>query len=202
MPVTPPYYWWLFSVAMTFWGLATVPVVFYIYRHFAPISRWAAIIGALLLLVGCAGIILVGVIPTGHSDVIDGFNWGRAPRRAGLLTAFAFGIGAFRLDLAVFGFKGLHLAALFLERGGGRFGGGADDIAHGGGGQRSQRRGGKGQRDQKRTGHGRNLSIRSVRVSVEPAMQGVSHPGCRLSEPHLRAPSICRAFISPALSAG
>lgn len=97
-----PRYWWLFSVAMTFWGLATVPVVFYIYRHFAPISRWAAIVGALLLLVGCVGIILVGVIPTGHSDVIGGFNWGRHHRRAGLLTATAFGTGAFWHEIMLF----------------------------------------------------------------------------------------------------
>jgi hypothetical protein len=97
-----PAWWWVFSIAMTFWGLATVPVVLYMYRRFAVVRRRSARIGALILLLGCLGIILVGVIPTGHGGPESTFDWGRAHRRAGLLVAIAFGIGIFWHEILLF----------------------------------------------------------------------------------------------------
>lgn len=97
-----PRWWWVFSIAMAFWGIATVPVVLYIYHRFAPISRWAARTGAIILLIGCLGIVLVGVIPTGHSTVPGGFDWILAHRRAGLLTATGFGVGVFWFEIMLF----------------------------------------------------------------------------------------------------
>ncbi len=97
-----PRWWWVFSIAMTFWGAATVPTVFYMYRRFARVHVRSAGIGAAILLIGCVGIALVGLIPTGHSAVIGGFNWGRAHRAAGLTVAIAFGIGIFWHEILLF----------------------------------------------------------------------------------------------------
>ena len=61
-----PQWWWLFSIAMTFWGIAMVPVVFYNFRRLAIISVWAAGIGAFFMMVGGIGISLVGFFPDGR----------------------------------------------------------------------------------------------------------------------------------------
>ncbi len=58
-----PQWWWLFSMAMTFWGVAMVPVVFYNFRRLAIISVRAAGMGAFFMMLGGIGISLVGVFP-------------------------------------------------------------------------------------------------------------------------------------------
>ncbi len=58
-----PQWWWLFSIAMTFWGIAMVPVVFYNYRRIASISSRGAGVGAFFLMLGGIGISLVGIFP-------------------------------------------------------------------------------------------------------------------------------------------
>jgi len=83
----------VFSIAMTFWGLATVPVVAYLYRRIATISRWGAEAGAFDLLVGCMGIILTGLFPTGTGLVFANLDWGRIHRGVGVLVMAGFGFG-------------------------------------------------------------------------------------------------------------
>jgi hypothetical membrane protein len=61
-----PQWWWLFSVAMTFWGIAMVPVVFYNFRRLAIISVRAAGIGAFFMMLGGIGISLVGIFPDAY----------------------------------------------------------------------------------------------------------------------------------------
>ncbi|HPO12711.1 MAG TPA: hypothetical protein PLI09_04640 [Candidatus Hydrogenedentes bacterium] len=101
-PEHNPKWWPIFSVAMTFWGLSTVPLVFYLCRRFSAISRPAARIGASQLLLGCLGIILVGVIPTGHGIFIGTWDWGLAHRNAGLMVAITFNLGIFLHEILLF----------------------------------------------------------------------------------------------------
>ncbi len=58
-----PQWWWLFSVAMTSWGVVMIPVVFYNFRRLAVISAGAAGMGALFMMLGGIGISLVGIFP-------------------------------------------------------------------------------------------------------------------------------------------
>jgi len=64
-----PQWWWLFSTAMTMWGIAMIPVVFYNYRRMAVISGWAAAIGSFLMLLGGIGVSLVGIFPDAHGTI-------------------------------------------------------------------------------------------------------------------------------------
>lgn len=58
-----PQWWWLFSIAMLFWSGAGMVLAQY-YRHrFSEISRWGAWVGAILLMLGCLNIGLVGIFP-------------------------------------------------------------------------------------------------------------------------------------------
>ena len=101
--------WWLFSVAMVFWGSATAPVVVYLYRRFATVSTWGARAGALLLLAGCAGVVLVGLFPDAHGRVIGDFEWTDIHEKAAILIA-----GGYILGIAC---HGLLLLADRLSRG-------------------------------------------------------------------------------------
>ncbi|HPO13455.1 MAG TPA: hypothetical protein PLI09_08425 [Candidatus Hydrogenedentes bacterium] len=85
--------WWLFTVAMVFWGAATIPVVFFLCRCFAVISRWAAGIGAMLFLAGCLGIALVGLFPDAHGNVIGEWEWTDIHEKASIAVAAGFTLG-------------------------------------------------------------------------------------------------------------
>lgn len=69
-----PQWWWLFSIAMTFWGIAMIPVVFYNFRRLAVISVWAAGIGAFFMMLGGVGISLVGIFPDAHGTVFGDYR--------------------------------------------------------------------------------------------------------------------------------
>lgn len=64
-----PQWWWLFSTAMTFWGIAMIPVVCYNFRRLAVISVWAAAIAAFLMMLGGMGVSLVGIFPDADGTV-------------------------------------------------------------------------------------------------------------------------------------
>jgi hypothetical protein len=88
-----PQWWWIFSIAMTFWGVATVPLVFYLYRRFALISPWGAPVGLLLFLTGCAGIVGVAMFPDARGNVIGNFEWTEIHEKAAVTVAAAFTLG-------------------------------------------------------------------------------------------------------------
>ncbi len=64
-----PNWFWVFSVAMIYCGLVMIPVMIYVYRRFAAISRWGASIGAFFFLAGCVGLILTGLFPYARGTV-------------------------------------------------------------------------------------------------------------------------------------
>ena len=67
--------WWLFCVAMTGWGLATIPLVRYIGRCLAPFEFRHARIATRLLTAGAIGIILVGLFPDARDTLIGPIRW-------------------------------------------------------------------------------------------------------------------------------
>ncbi len=69
-----PQWWWLFSIAMTFWGIAMVPVVFYNFRRLATISVRAAGIGASFMMLGALGISLVGFFPDAYGMTFGNYE--------------------------------------------------------------------------------------------------------------------------------
>lgn len=85
-----PSWWWIFSLALGFWGLSLTPLVFYLYGRFRKISVFCARTGFLLLLAGCAGIILVGLFPYGRITLPGGVPLNRVHDRAAAITAGFF----------------------------------------------------------------------------------------------------------------
>jgi len=70
-----PHGWWLFGVAMTGWGLATIPLVRYLGRSLAPYEARHGIIATRLLTAGAIGIILVGLFPDARETLIGPIRW-------------------------------------------------------------------------------------------------------------------------------
>jgi hypothetical protein len=88
-----PQWWWVFSIAMYVWGLGNVPLVLYVYRRFATISAWGAMIGAFLFLAGCVGVVLVAAFPDARPEVIGHIRWTEIHEKAALLDAAGFTLG-------------------------------------------------------------------------------------------------------------
>ncbi len=88
-----PERWWIFSIAMAFWGTASVPLMLYFRRRFALISPWGAAVGAFLFLAGCTGIVLIAIFPDAHGKVIGDFEYTHIHMKAAFLVAAAFGLG-------------------------------------------------------------------------------------------------------------
>jgi hypothetical protein len=88
-----PEWWWIFSMAMTFWGLATIPLTCYIFRRFRHISFLGAMIGAFLFLCGGVGLIGVAFFPDARGAVIASWEWTEIHEKAAVLTAIGFGLG-------------------------------------------------------------------------------------------------------------
>ena len=86
--------WWLFTVALCFWGVATVPLALYIRRSIKEVSPWAARIGGGLLLVGALGVVLVGTMPDARAIAVGSLKWGELHKFAALVlvVGYLFGI--------------------------------------------------------------------------------------------------------------
>jgi hypothetical protein len=61
-------------MAMTFWGIAMIPVVFYNFRRLAIISVWASGIGAFFMMLGGIGISLVGFFPDAYGTTFGNYE--------------------------------------------------------------------------------------------------------------------------------
>lgn len=88
-----PRWWWLFSMAMVFWGASTVPLTFYIYRRFKTLSVWGARLGAALFLVGCVNIALVGIFPDARGMVFGVARLGEVHKWVAIIAAASFFLG-------------------------------------------------------------------------------------------------------------
>ena len=67
--------WWLFTIAMVFWGLTSVPVVRFITRQVALASGKHLRGPAGLLTTGCVGVILVGLFPDARGPILGPIRW-------------------------------------------------------------------------------------------------------------------------------
>ena len=88
-----PQWWWIFSIAMVSWGILMVPLVFYYHRRFVAISRGGAVTGTLLLLLGCAGISMVGIFPDASPVLFGSVRWTDIHEKAALMVAAGFIFG-------------------------------------------------------------------------------------------------------------
>lgn len=103
-PKHNPDTWWVFSIAMAFWGTCFVPLTFYFRRRFALISPKGAWAGNALFLMGCLGIVLIAFFPDAHGKVIGNLEYTHIHMKAALLVALGFGVGI-----------PLHIALLFRD---------------------------------------------------------------------------------------
>ncbi len=90
-----PEWFWLFSVAMVYCGLTMAPIILYIRRRVMAISELGARVGSVFFLVGCAAIILTGLFPDAHRDVIGNWEWRQIHVKVAVLIALAFSMGIF-----------------------------------------------------------------------------------------------------------
>ncbi len=67
--------WWLFTIAMVFWGLSSLPVVRFITRQVALASGQPLRGPARLLTTGCVGVILVGLFPDARGPILGPIRW-------------------------------------------------------------------------------------------------------------------------------
>ncbi len=92
-PQHNPEHWYFFSVAMAFWSLASVPLVFYHYRRFALISRAGAFVGAFFLLLGSIGTMGVACFPDARGAVIGTVEWTKIHEKVAVLVAIGYTLG-------------------------------------------------------------------------------------------------------------
>ncbi len=88
-----PRWWWLFSVALCFWGVAMIPPVRYAERCFTAISPRGARVGTRLMLLGCLGIIGVGLFPEGQATLMGNIKTTHGHMAACTLLEIGFGLG-------------------------------------------------------------------------------------------------------------
>lgn len=93
--------WWLFSIAMVFWGLASVPIVLHCLRGLAKAhTRGLRLTGAFLL-TGCFGIVLVGLFPDARGPVFGSVRWTNLHYIGAVVLVLGFLIGISRFARAL-----------------------------------------------------------------------------------------------------
>lgn len=90
-----PVWWWLFTVALIFWGLSTFPLVLYIYRHFRRLSLAGARAGAFFLCLGACFIILVGIFPDVKTPFTENIKVTDIHEKVAIIAALGFLLGNF-----------------------------------------------------------------------------------------------------------
>ncbi|HNZ49117.1 MAG TPA: DUF998 domain-containing protein [Candidatus Hydrogenedentes bacterium] len=94
-PQHSPVWWWLFTVALILWGMTTIPLVFYIHRHFSELSTAGAHTGAACLLTGAVCIMLVGIFPDVKTPLTSTLRVTDVHEKVALLAAAGFILGNF-----------------------------------------------------------------------------------------------------------
>ncbi len=92
-PFHNPRWWWLFTLALVFWGVAMVPLVRYAEKRFAAISAPGAGVGAVLMYMGCAGLVFVGLFPEGQATILGNIKTTHGHMAACVLLEIGFGGG-------------------------------------------------------------------------------------------------------------
>lgn len=111
-----PVWWWLFTMAMLFWSVAAIPLVLYIYRHFAQVSRRGAQVGAALLLLGCLNIGLVGLFPDVKTPLGDTLRVTDIHEKVAILAAVGFILGISLHGILLLKDRYFAARSLFLHR--------------------------------------------------------------------------------------
>ena len=93
--------WWLFSIAMVFWGLASVPVVLHNLRRLAPANPRGLRVTGGLMLTGCFGIVLVGLFPDARGPVLGSLRWTDIHYVGAVVLVLGFLIGIPRFALSL-----------------------------------------------------------------------------------------------------
>lgn len=93
--------WWLFSIAMVFWGLASVPVVLHNLRRLAPANPRGLWVTGGLMLTGCLGIVLVGLFPDARGPVFGPIRWTNIHYIGAAVLVLGFILGILRFARAV-----------------------------------------------------------------------------------------------------
>ncbi|HDP34025.1 MAG TPA: hypothetical protein ENN29_02830 [Candidatus Hydrogenedentes bacterium] len=88
-----PQWWWLFSLAMLFWGGAGIPLSLYYRRRFSAVSRRGAWAGAGLLIIGCLNIALVGVFPDAKTQLTETLRVTDVHEKVAIFAAAGFILG-------------------------------------------------------------------------------------------------------------
>ncbi len=88
-----PHWWWLFTLAMMFWGVTGIPLALYIRRRFSAVSGWGAWLGAALFLLGFVNIALVGVFPDVKTVLPGNLRMTDIHARVAVLAAAGFILG-------------------------------------------------------------------------------------------------------------
>lgn len=92
--------WFFFCIGLVWWAIFSIPLVMYFYRRFIPVAKSAAVFGMILLLIGCLGMLLVGLFPDVHeSEILPGLTFSAVHGKISLL-----GFGGWGLGLIWFGF--------------------------------------------------------------------------------------------------
>ncbi len=92
-PQHNPDHWYFFSAGMGFWSVASIPLVFYHYRRFALISRWAAGVGSFFLLLGSIGTMGVACFPDARGAAIGTVEWTKIHEKVAVLVAIGYTLG-------------------------------------------------------------------------------------------------------------
>ncbi len=87
-----PRWYWLFSIAMVYCGACMAPVMLYVRRRLLAVSAWGSSLGALFFLTGCAAIMLTGLFPYAHRNLM-GWQLARLHLEAAGLITVSFALG-------------------------------------------------------------------------------------------------------------
>lgn len=85
--------WWLFTIAMAGWGLASIPLVRHIRRQLENTAPNGARRAGRCLIAGCIGIILVGLFPDARETLIGPIRWTSLHYVGALVLVLGFLIG-------------------------------------------------------------------------------------------------------------
>lgn len=92
-PNHSPQWWWLFSGAMIFWSVTSIPLAIHIYRYFSRVSKWGARVGEVLLLTGCINVGLIGIFPDVKTPVASNIRVTDIHEKVAILAASGFVLG-------------------------------------------------------------------------------------------------------------
>jgi hypothetical protein len=85
----------LLTIALFVWGLGDIPLVLYMHRRFVTIGKLWVRLCTLFLLIGCIGMLLVGIFPDAHVPISDpeGITYTDIHSKVAIVSIGGFGAG-------------------------------------------------------------------------------------------------------------